>query len=363
MPQIKHFKGLNNVSDPIRLGMEWLAVANNVNVTDSGAVEKRSGYSLVETGQFTGAYSTLDFQRAYLVDAGELRTIDGAVLKTGLTSAPMHWAEINNHVYFNNGTDRGIILPDNEVLDWAWSAPAAPTYTVTSTGQGGPASVFQAVLTTTLPDGRETGTGEFVTIEVPSGDTVTFAGAGNLYTTERDGSVFQRADGDDLRHALFDPLPTGTDVIQFFAGRAHASQYMPESDQSIVWISEPLAFHLFNLNSGFILLPGKVTMLAPHADALIIGTSTRVFSYDGTKLIQLADYGVVPGQHWAVDDKRILFWTLRGVCAALPFTNLTERQVSVAPGVHAGGTIVRSGGQKRYVVALQQGGAAFNSYI
>ena len=133
-----------------------------------------------------------------------------------------------------------------------------------------------------------------------------------------------------------------------------------------MWFSEALAFHLFNLNSGFFIVPGRVTMLAPTEDALLIGTTARIFAYS-EKLDLLAKYGVVPGQHWVEDEqvdgsKRILFWTTRGVCSALPFTNLTEKNVSVAPGIRAGGTIVRQGGQKRYLVALQQGGSAFNSY-
>jgi hypothetical protein len=81
-------------------------------------------------------------------------------------------------------------------------------------------------------------------------------------------------------------------------------------------------------------------------------------------LATLAPYGALPGQHWSLDedDGMVLFWTTRGVCQALPFSNLTERQVSVAPGLRAGGAIVYSGGQKRYVVAIQQGGSAFNKY-
>lgn len=102
-------------------------------------------------------------------------------------------------------------------------------------------------------------------------------------------------------------------------------------------------------------------MLAPHDSALVIGTDTRQYAYTEAGLKQIADYGVVPGQHWAKDDDRIIYWTTRGVCT-FPFSNLTERSVSVAPGVQAGGTIMRSGGQKRFVVSLHQGGAAFNAY-
>ena len=294
---IRAFKGLNNVTDPLRTGTGWLTVADNVNITDSGSIAVREGYSRTKTGSFSSVYATKDFQRLYLVDGTILKTVDDVVLVSGLSLNTMYWAEINDQVFFNNGVDSGIIYPDNRVE--AWRRP--------------------------------------ITV-----------------------NKFIGADGKELE-ALLDPLPLGTDVIQFWKGRAYAAQYMPSEDQTVIWFSLPLGFHLFSLDSDYIVVPGRVRMLAPHDDALIIGTNAKVFAYDGVKLGELADYGVVPGQHWALDDKRVIFWTLRGACEALPFKNLTERQVSVAPGVQAGGTIVRSGGQKRYVVALHQGGAAFNS--
>ena len=103
-------------------------------------------------------------------------------------------------------------------------------------------------------------------------------------------------------------------------------------------------------------------MLADADSALIVGTTKGIHAYSADGLQELADYGVPKGQHWSTDGNRILFWTERGVCSAIPFTNLTEKYVSVAPGVRAGGCLVRSGGQKRYLSVIQQGGSAFNSF-
>lgn len=298
---IKAFKGLNNVTDPLRAGLGYLTLADNVVITETGSVTKRTGYSKVATGNFTGIYTTQDFQRMYLVDDGVLKTKDGAVVTTGLTAATMYWTEANNEVYYNNGADSGVIAADNTVRPW-----------------------------------REA-------------DVSGAHGAG-----------FYGDDGKPLG-VLYDTLPKDTTVVQFWKGRIYAAQYLPTEDQTVVWFSEPLAYHLFNLDSNFFLVQGKVEMLAPTDQALIVGTNSKVFAY-ADKLDQLADYGVVPGQHWAADSGRVLFWTLRGACAAPPFSNLTEKSVSVAPGIQAGGAIVSSGGQKRYVVALHQGGSAFNSY-
>ena len=376
-PKITSFLGLNNVTDSLRAGFGYLSVADNVVVTDSGAIEKRKGYSRVEAGSFSAAYATLDYQRAYLVTSGSLRTLSGAVIKTGITPAPMYWAEINDDVYFNNGTDRGIIRPDNSLIDWAWTVPATPNV-VAVTGSLAP-GLYQVRCTTLTSDGRETGASDSFELVLPEGRALQITGlAANsrVYIAPADSTVYQYAFtatgaaawnsspdnlGRELLNNLLDPLPLGTDVIQLWKGRAYAAQYMPEHKQSVVWFSEPMGFHLFNLNSSFFMVPGKVTMLAPHDTALVVGTDTRQFAYTPAGLKELADYGVVPGQHWARDDDRIMYWTTRGVCT-FPFSNLTERSVSVAPGVQAGGTIVRSGGQTRYLVALHQGSAAFNAY-
>lgn len=300
MDQITSFRGLNNVTDPLRLDWRSLVQADNVNITDTGAIEKRDGYSLSRAGSFQSAYSTIDTTRAYLATATEIQDFNGVNVATLTSTAPMYWCEVNENVYFNNGTDSGVIAPDNAVTAW----------------RGAPVSY---------------------------------------------GAGFTGDDGQNLG-VLFDTLPLGTDVIQFWKGRMYAAQYLASENHTVIWFSEPMGFHLFNLDSNFFIVPGKVTMLALHEAALIVGTDARIYAYSGDKLDQLAEYGVVAGQHWDRDDQRILFWTNRGLCAALPFSNLTERQISVAPGIRAGGCLVQSGGQKRFLAVIQMGiEPAFNA--
>ena len=296
---VTSFKGLNNVTDPLRLGLEWLAQADNVNISNTGALSKRAGYILQRAGAFTSAYTTLDFSRMYLAIATEIRDFAGNMLAALTTNEPVFWCEVNENVYFNNGTDSGVIAPDNSVGLW----------------RGAPRSY---------------------------------------------GAGFTGDDGKDLG-VLFDTLPLDTDVIQFWKGCMYTAQYLASENQTVVWFSEPMGFHLFNLDSNFFIVPGRVLTLAPHDDALIVGTDARIYAYTEAKLDVLAEYGVVPGQHWVRDDGRILFWATRGLCATLPFVNLTEKQISVAPGVRAGGCLMRSGGQKKYVAVLQAGGSPFNA--
>jgi len=385
MYTIRQFKGLTNTADPLRKGLGWLSVADNVNVTNTGALSKRDGYTKVRSGNFASVFTTFDFRRMYAVVDNQLVNFDGTVLATLASTAPMYWTELNDQVFFNNGVDSGIIRQDDSVIPWRWEVPTAPLLSCKS-DEGSPNALLQVRCTYTLADGRETGAGEAVAAYWSSSDGVVSITSvpnvqncvTNVYVAAANSSVFQhlcttRASavtydgnpdhlGRELLTAFLDPLPFGADVICAWKGRIYAAHHMPVEGQTAIWFSEPLGFHLFNLNSNFIMVPGHVRLLSKHEDGLLIGTDERVFTYDGTSLKQIADYGVIPGRHDDRDDDgTVYFWTTRGVCSALPFMNLTEKQISVAPGVRAGGCIVKTGGQKRFLSVLQRGGSPFNA--
>lgn len=371
------FKGLNNTTDPMRLGLEWLTQADNVDVSDEGAMSRRGGFTTAVFAPTTAAYSTIDFQRCFYVTGGALKTFEGATLTTGLTSAPMYWAEVNQSVYYNNGVSRGIITPGNDILPWEWTTPAAPSVAAVSGSL--PAGTYQVRCTQTLTDGRETGTSESVSVTLTDGQALQISKIptnANVYIAPANSTVYQLARerspaafvwdsspdflGQDLLHQFLDPIPAGATVIQIWRGRAYAAMYMPQSDQTVVWYSQPLGYHLFNLNSNFFIVPNKVLCMAPHEAGLIIGTDAKIYSYEQSKITEIAPYGVVPGWPWALDDKNVMLWTQRGLCQALPLKNLIIDRVSVAPGTQAGAAVIADGGQKKFVVALHQGGLAFN---
>lgn len=383
-PRVEAFRGLNNVTDPLRLGLRWLVQADNVDITDTGAIEKRAGYSKTFAGALSDAYATLDFERLYVVDGGVLSAMAGPAVATplvsGLSAAPMHFTEVNEQVFFNNGTDSGIVCPDGTVLEWRWETPDAPS--VAAVTGDIPAGLYQVRCTYVLPDGRETGASESAEIVLTDGQALQITGipqrtgcTTRVYIAPADSTVFQLARsgsagfvwnsspdtlGAELTNAFMDAVPAGAEVIAAWRGRIYVSLYLPTEDQTAILYSEPLAAHLFNYARNFISVPGRVTALAPHEDALVIGTSRKVYAYTPDALKTLADYGVVPGMPWATDGNRLLIWTLRGLCQYPDFTNLTERRVSVAPGVHAGAALVEQDGQTRFVVALHAGGIAFN---
>lgn len=381
--RITAFKGLNNVTDPVRLESGWLTRADNINITSSGGISVRKGYAKVLDGALRSAHTTRDFRRMFVHDGDAIKAVlpdmGTITLATGFGAEPMRWMEFNDQVFFANPSGDGIITLDNQVLEWRWAELPAPTLTAVTGNL--PAGQYAACLTRTLPDGRETGAGEiaYVTLRAGQGLEISNLPVGaNLYLTPADSTVFQAAGrvraptmhwadsannlGGELLTGFTNPLPYGTHLITMWRGQAYAAQYLPEQDQTVVWWSDPLAPHLWSLDSAFFMVPRRVELLAPCATGLIVGTNAAIELYDGEKLTPVVDYGVVPGFNAADDEDagKTYFWTQRGLCVLPDFLNLTQNRVSVAPGAQAGAALIHDEGQRRIVVTLQKGGTAFN---
>ena len=377
------FRGLNNTSDPLTLGLGWLVTAENIDITDRGRIQVRPGYGAPIAATNPQAYGTIDHQRAYYTDGDALKTIDCVTLATGLATAPMYWAEVNRQVFYNNGVDAGIIDPDNTVRDLIWPVPPAPSLAaVTGNLDTG---LYRVVCTYVLPDGRETGASDPAEIEINVGQAMQISGIPQVaglrtrtYICPANAATFQRAYagdqsavvwdtspdylGSDLTTDGFDPMPEGATVIQHFNGRLHAAMHDQQANATFIFPSEPLAYHLFDLERA-IAVDGRVLMMAPTDAAMVIGTDTMLYALDKAGVLTvLATYGVVPGTPWAVNetDRTVWFWSQRGACRAMPFANVTDGHLSVAPGVHAGAAVMQRAGQTRFVVALHAGGTAFN---
>lgn len=392
--QISAFRGLNNVTDPLRAGLQWLAVADNVDITNEGGIHKREGYSKKFSGALTGnAYATRDEARMFIVDGGALKLMltptTAQALRSGIDAKPMFWAEINSDVFFNNGAQRGIIRGDNSVIDWEWPVPAAPALSAI-TGDLDP-GLYRVRCAFVLPDGRLTGGGDISEIVIGSGEALSISGipqasgcttevyicAANKTefqlagaTTDTALNWFHSADalGESLDGDTLSPLPVGATHICAWKGAIYAAHHMPDAGQTVIYRSEPLAFHQFNLADNFFVVPGRLEMMEATDTAIVIGTAIgagdQVHAYSADGLVELAPYGVVPGSAGCYDEqtRRTLFWTARGLCSALPFANHTEDHLSVAPGLRAGAALVRSGGRKRFLVSLHAGGTPFNAF-
>ena len=103
---------------------------------------------------------------------------------------------------------------------------------------------------------------------------------------------------------------------------------------SVVWISLPLQYHLFNKAEDFFTVIGEVVLMLPTEKGLLVGTDNQIYGWDGTTLTEIVQYGVVPGSCGDVTpDSTAYFWTLRGVAKAFPYELITEQNFSGDPGI------------------------------
>lgn len=389
---ISQWKGINNVGDPHRLGMEWLSSADNVDVTDDGKLKLRPGFTThVALADASNTYATKDGRRMYVLAAGVMYqvnplTSDLKIIATVVGTGPAYWSEFNGDVLFNNGDDDLIIRSDGSVKKIRWEELPPPALSL-ATGSM-PAGTYQVRFTRVLSDGRETGAGPASSIVMPDGCALSIAqipvdpaGASltKIYVAPANSTVFQALRttlnasmvwdgspndlGEDLRLADAFPLPYGSTSIQVWGGRMYASQYLPTEDISVIWASEPLGIHLFKLGSEYFMVPGKVEMLAAHKEALLIGTDRSIHAWNGESMAEVADFGVPPGNPFVSDMESgdVFIWTSRGVCAAMPWRNLTKDFVSFPPGKFANLSLVHIGGEKKLIVSIVDGGTAFNA--
>ena len=388
LKEIKSFKGLNTVVDPIRLDLRWLTQAVNVHATSTGGIERRMGYERVSSTPTITAYSRSDSKYSYLQRDGSITDLDGVELVKTTSTRPMWWGEVNNEVYYSNGADAGKFVDGYAHAVWRLPTPKEPVVTV-NTGVGAIIpGAYQVRSTVVAPDGRESGWSDAAIIECTStaaSFTITpsfFEGySTRIYITAVGGASPQYAGtlyapgtvswfggpdqlGFDAMTNFLDPLQPNVDVFAFFKASCYASEFMPQSDVSVIWVSEPLGYHLFNLNSGFMLLPGRVLMLVATEEALVIGTDRAVFAFDGKTLTRVALYGVIAGQNCVPDTQvktnRVLFMSQRGLCEALPFNNLTEDRVAIPRAARAGGVFMQQDGHCRFIATLHGVGGVYN---
>ena len=387
------FLGLNNVADPQTgtvtgdggaVTWQWQHQADNVDLSDAGRLRRRDGYRpFSPASSITSSFSTFDFSRLYVIDGGDVRQIheDGSssTLFSGLGGGEAFWAEINGDVLLS-GSKKLVLRADGTAAPWGVPVPMGGS--LADTDGHLDAGEYQVCFTFTDESGREGGASASAALNVALGGILVTdipAAPGcvtNVYVADR-GTVFYLATtlAQGTQAVTINRPPTGRELVTQFldappaegrhvaelGGRIYMAERLPGADASVIWRSEPLGFHLFNLNEGFFMVPGDVTQLASaRGGPLVICTRTRTHIYDGESM-QTVEYGAVPGQHASRGpDGRLYFWTARGLCRAAPFENLTESRVSVPPGLRAAGGIVQRHGITRYVAVLQSGGAAFN---
>ncbi len=307
--ETKQFLGLRNTDRPARLPLGALVVAENIDIDDTGAIERRKGYAAIEgLTAVTAAYATRDERDLYVVDGGILKRVLSLapvvtqVLAINIPTGEVWWAENGGHL-FCSGAVNGIIHADTFTPYGEWGSDDEQTFDA----QGQTLNTDEADIGTSAP-------------------------------------------------------PANTECVAFFQGSVWLSYYDTVSDQSFIFRSKPFFWSRWDLAMDYIPVPGRVVLLAATDSGVVVGTDKTIHAYVQDAFGALANYGVIAGQYH-YDQGRVYFWTARGLCRALPFEAMTEEFVSVPPGTRACLAVTRRKGNKQAIIVTTGGGEADNAYV
>lgn len=400
-PKFVAFDGVVNTRSRKDLGWTGLYQGTNVTLSDSKKLTRLPGYSLYYSGDVRAVYGLDD--KLYVVDGGTLRKLTGPTtyqdITTGLADGAYSWEEVNGDIHFVNGTDAGIVR-SGQYLPWRLESPSIVSIDVVDAGarEATPlnmgarydTALFRFVATYTTDDGRETAPSAVVAVQasplarlfrvtVPVGYART-----NIYMTLPDGTEFRCAASVTSPVFTVTPaqraelllslgtssMPPGIERVAFFEGSFYGAYYMAQEDQTVLWRSDALAAHLWRPDEEGLVVPGRVSMLMWITTEsnlrvhswLLIGSTQRVWVYNAEEnLIELCDYGVLPGEAGDITAEGVAyFWTARGFCKAMPFANITEEKISMPPGLVARSKLLYLGGTMQFVTLTNGSSQAFN---
>jgi hypothetical protein len=343
---VRGFKGLNNRIDPTALGLEWQVQADNLLCDDAGYLVRRPGLQALSSG-LRDLYGRRDGRMLGVTTGDVLVEIaeNGAQtpLFAGMLGGPFQWTELGYTVFAMSETHAWAIYPNRLV---SWGIPSCPPPGVS--GDGGEFS-YRIACVFVAPDGRQGGTTSLVTAF--AGETggiivtpPTLAGyQTRTYASTPDGTeLYLVSEGTTpfVLDALTRGVPLSTlhhyppplgGVIGDFHSRLAVGVWEPELDRSVIYFSQPDNPHVFQLDSDFQIVAGRVTALVSVPRAIIIGTDRAIYIDPIDEPVQrVAEYGVLPGGLIQDDRGVVEFWTQRGLCVARPFKNLTDERMAVA---------------------------------
>ena len=330
-------QGLNNVFREDRLQRNVLRGANNVDLSSTGAVQRRRGYQqlIADTG-FEELYATerqlfMVANNALYVTSSpsELSSLPTALI-SGLADGPYDFTAIDDRVFLSDGRDIYAVRANKpERLEFGVRGPGG-VGTLSAASEGGwYAGTYLVNVTFVTETGWESGTPISQPITLTEGQGIRFTDLPvssdpdtaqlRIYVSDANGEAlyarttipngtssytlgYKRA-GKRLTTILKDTLPGGTTITNF-AGRLWVA------DGKAVLISEPANYALYDLNTGYLLMEDDVENLCAVGQGVFAFTAQNVVFIGGDRVNnmtrrEICPYPAIPGTGTVVDGKNI----------------------------------------------------------
>ncbi|MGH7176130.1 MAG: hypothetical protein ACREJC_02010 [Tepidisphaeraceae bacterium] len=315
--------------------LEFLREAFNVDVSDTGRVRSRRGFTRIRTN--ISGHSVFAAKGRFLFcDSGDLRLgvpPGDSVILSGLpTQMPMAYVEVNDEIRLSNGFITKRLTAGGALTPWGVATPSgAPTASPLAFGALDEGR-YQVAVTHVAPDGEESGASIVAIVDVAAGGGIQLVGIPQpsdgyatlirIYVTKQNGDLFY----------LYDDVPVGTFNLDVFASSAlgpaldtfFLQPFPPCSSLEyyngriygangpFVFYTESFRYGLFRPAQNFIMFPSDVTVLKAVEDGFYV-CADQTYWLGGptpktTGMRTLFPFGGVRGTGVKREDNREVGW-------------------------------------------------------
>lgn len=363
----------------VKLG-DFLRNAVNVDLTDSGTVQRRGGYALSQSG---GECHSLwsDGDTGYYADGTDLYRYPRTLVAQGLSGNAVSFCRVGDFVVWSDGVRIQKIVGSNSlpltqpdpnpmpvVVGSGGGLLAGGLYLVSfvvsgASGDSAPTWPTQISVPT---NGRISITNitqpTKVYISGPNGEEMFFA-----ETIEQNKDILARDEGALLTTKFMRPTPAGH-IVRYFRGR------LLSVVNDTLFYSQSFAPGLYDPVRGYIPFPAPITLVAVVQSGVFVCADKTYFlagpDIDKAEVIEKLPYGAVPGTDtYAELDESVWWYSDRGVVRAEPdgqIANVQERHVA-AGSAAVGASLFRDQDGIRQVLSSLAGSettrAAASSFI
>lgn len=375
--------GLRNEVTPERFDQGDLAVADNIDIDQSGRIARRDGFTLQIAGPAHSIWSDREQSVCFFAQGNVLYSLNETLVPSQVTAlqaaTQLSFEKVNDRTYFTNGVDTGVI-EQGAARSWGVVPPTLPGVNV-SVGSL-TCGTYQFTMTYVRDDGQESGAPMAAIVQVEAdGAGLDFFGipsstdptvvAKNIYLSPPNGEQMFLAlvianaqatasytnDATELTVPLESeflvPAPAGQ-IVAYYRGR------MWVAVGNVLCPSQPFDYERFDLRD-YLQLDGRITLLAAVTDkelteaarssgffigtdkscGVLVGSNPEDFQY-----VPKTSYGAIPGcltfvdgslfQDGSAGARELPMWlTSLGVCVGMidmTIKNLTRTRYSFPVG-------------------------------
>jgi len=385
---INKFLGLNLKNDPMGLKKGELVAADNIDIDDNFKPRTRRGFSNVYAGKIRSLHGNDNLM--LFVTGVQLYSYAPVpvLIRSNMHSFnPCAFVDVGDETYYCDGLVNGKFVGEEHV-SWAVEEPGGLAQMSAVSG-----SLYEGCyhinITYLHQDGRESGCGSSLKIDVPAGSGIKLTNIAqpgssdiskiSVYCTEANGSTLYRRAELDVGTTAYtiNSKRTDVDLMTQFKRPPPIGEHLAFSGSRVfvatdnfLFASLPFTYHLFDLTKDYWVFPAPITMLAQHQTGVFVSADKLYFLStvnDEWPLRTISKYKAITGTVTYIDgqefeeeiDELLPLWVSQnGVLVGLPngkVKNLTEGKIDIGESTSGASIVRKESGLSQIVTSVKPG--------